>query len=190
MQPDADIWLRIKNNDEAAYEEMYAYYYKRFYIYGRKITPLLDTVEDAIQEIMILIWQTRSTLSDIKSPSAYYYTSFRNLLISKLKLNGQLVSQEYLQEELSDSAEENFIVKEELFELDSKIKKATGFLTARQNEAIFLRFYEGLSYEEVAEVMGITVKATYKIMARALSELRDKYVHLLLLLFQVTCLLQ
>lgn len=35
-------------------------------------------------------------------------------------------------------------------------------LTARQKEAIFLRFYEQLSYEEIAEVMGITVKASYK----------------------------
>ena len=31
----------------------------------------------------------------------------------------------------------------------------------------FLRFYEGLSFEEVAIVLGITTKATYKIVCKS-----------------------
>lgn len=57
-------------------------------------------------------------------------------------------------------------------------------LTARQREAVFLKFHENLSYEEIAEVMDISVKATYKLMAIALSELRDNLSqdHFMLLL--------
>ena len=186
MHIDTDIWLQIEDGNELAYEKMYAYYYKRFYMYGRKITEHLDTIEDGIQEIMIYIWNNRSTLSGIKHPAAYFYTSFRNLLINKLKSQGEIVSDEFITEAATNSAEDLIITKEEGLELNSKLKKATGFLTARQSEAIFLRFYEELSYEEVAEVMGITVKATYKIMARALGELREKYVHLYILLFQLS----
>ena len=58
-------------------------------------------------------------------------------------------------------------------EMKEKLERSLANLTARQREAIFLRFYEGLSYEEVASVLQITTKATYKIMARALAELRE-----------------
>lgn len=186
MQIDTEIWLQIEQGNEIAYEKMYAYYFKRYYIYGRKITEHLETIEDAIQEIMIYIWHNRSSLSGIKHPAAYFYTSFRNLLINKLRTRGEMVSDEFIHEETSNSAEDLIITNEESLQLNKKLKQAAGFLTARQSEAIFLRFYEELSYEEVAEVMGITVKATYKIMARALSELREKYVHFFILLLQLS----
>jgi RNA polymerase sigma factor (sigma-70 family) len=58
--------------------------------------------------------------------------------------------------------------------LTAKLKIAFEALTAHQREAIFLRFYQNLSYEEVAEVLNISIKATYKIMARSLSALKEK----------------
>lgn len=189
MEINKDIWLQIETGNELAYGKMYAYYYKRFYIYGRKITEHLDTIEDAIQEIMIYIWHNRSTLSDIKHPAAYFYTSFRNLLINKLKVMGEIISDEFIMEETTTSSEHSIIHREESNEIKTRLQNASSFLTTRQSEAIFLRFYEELSYEEVAKVMGITVKATYKIMARALSELRNKYVHFFILLFHISLLL-
>ena len=116
-------------------------------------------------------------------------TSFRNLLLNKLKSQGVIVSGEHITEELSTSSELRIIGKEEELALNTRLKKASAYLTARQNEAIFLRFYEELSYEEVAEIMSITVKTTYKIMARALSELKEKYVHLFILLWSLSYLL-
>ncbi len=186
MEINKDIWLQIEIGNEVAYEKMYTYYFKHFYVYGRKITLDLDTIEDAIQEIMIYIWNNRTTLAGIKHPAAYFYTSFRNLLINKLKTMGEIVSDEFIKEGTMAPSEHAIIDKEENNEIKSRLQKASNFLTARQSEAIFLRFYEELSYEEVATVMGITVKAAYKIMARALSELRNKYVHFFILMFQLS----
>lgn len=182
MEFDKNLWALIKNGDEQAYEEMYFFYYKRFYYYGLKITPNLHLVEDAIQEIMIYIWRNRASLSSVKYPATYFYTSFRNLLVKKLEEQGTILADEFLKEEISESSENSIIKKEREIDINARLKKATSFLTSRQKEAIFLRFYEGFSYEKVAEIMGITVKATYKIMVRALSELKNKYVQLILAL--------
>jgi RNA polymerase sigma factor (sigma-70 family) len=66
------------------------------------------------------------------------------------------------------------------------LQQALNTLTPRQREAIFLRFYEELSYEEIAGVLDISTKATYKIVARALLQLKRSLsipmVSLLLLL--------
>lgn len=45
-------------------------------------------------------------------------------------------------------------------------------LTARQREVLYLRFYEGLSYEEIAEVSEVKVGRVYNIVYEALSQMR------------------
>lgn len=182
MEIDKDIWLLIEKGDEKAYERMYIYYYKHFHIYGLKITTHLSLIEDTIQEIMIYIWHHRDSLPSIAHPAAYFYTSFRNLLIKNLRAQDLMVSNEPLREDKEESHEHTMVHQEEHHEMKEQLDRATNHLTARQKEAVFLRFYEGLSYDEVAEIMGITVKATYKIMARTLSELKMKYVAMFLFL--------
>src|SRR3546814_8272161 len=49
-----------------------------------------------------------------------------------------------------------------------KIARAMTELTAHQREFIFLRFYQQLSYEEISSIMDISVKAVYKLAARAI----------------------
>lgn len=184
MQSDTQIWLAIARGDEVAYEQMYYEYYRRFFVYGQKITPDLLLIEDVIQEIMILIWQSRDTIPSIQYPSAYFYTSFRNLLIRKLKASDEMLAGADQQEDSLPAIDETIIEKEELQALKKQLDQASGFLTNRQREAIYLRFYEQLTYDEVAAVMGITKKATYKIIARALAELKTKYLPILLLFLQ------
>lgn len=184
MGIDSNIWVLIEEGDVDAYEQMYSYYFRRFHIYGQKITNHAVLIEDAIQEIMIFIWKNRSTLSQIKHPPAYFYTSFRNLLINKIKEQGTIFSDEHIQEDIQLAPEQAIVHRDELDERQKQLNQVSEILTARQYEAIFLRFYEGLSYEEVAAVMNITVKATYKIMARAIKELKSRYVPLLFILLQ------
>lgn len=67
--------------------------------------------------------------------------------------------------------------------LSNELQHALTSLTSRQLEAVFLRFYEGFSYEEVASMLNISVKATYKIIARALAHLKDNMLLQLLFCF-------
>jgi RNA polymerase sigma factor (sigma-70 family) len=52
--------------------------------------------------------------------------------------------------------------------------KALNSLTKRQKEAITLKFYDGLSYQEVAVLMAMSVRATYNLIYRAIEVLRSQ----------------
>jgi len=138
-----------------------------------KFTNNVALVEDAIQEVLMTIWSGREKIKDIANPDAYFLSSFRNALFKKIKAVALQVPIGQGEWEPDFSAEAIILKRETDNELQQQFKKALNTLTPRQREAIFLRFYEGLSYEEVAETLGITVKATYKIMARALTQLKD-----------------
>ena len=53
-----------------------------------------------------------------------------------------------------------------------KLGDALNSLTPRQREAVFLKFDEGFSYPALAEMLGLTQKAAYKLVARAIQSLR------------------
>ena len=180
MQVDKELWIRISQDDQEAYASVYRFYFRRFYNYGRKFTDDEPLLEDAVKEVLLTIWDKRSALSSIEFAGTYFYTTFRYILFHKLKQKKQGLSSELSIAEPEFSIDHFIMARETGQEMKEKLERSLATLTARQREAIFLRFYEGLSYEEVASVLQITTKATYKIMARALAELRE---HLALVVF-------
>ncbi len=167
-------WQNIAVGNREAYSQAYLVLYERFYSYGSLLTPDIPLVEDAIQEVLLTLWTNKETLHSISNPDGYFYSLFRRALFKKLKTAANLVPVENGEWEPGFSADAILVKKEASEELQKKMKAAIDSLTTRQREAIYLRFYEGLSYEEVAATLDISVKATYKMMARALSALKDK----------------
>jgi RNA polymerase sigma factor (sigma-70 family) len=179
-------WTHITAGDQNAYSEAYLHFYERFYNYGLKFTKEITIVEDAIQEVLLSMWMDRSKIAMLQNPAGYFFTSFRNNLILKIKNQSKQLPLEMAEWE-PDFARETILVNQEFdSEIQQKLQSVLDTLTSRQREAIFLRFYEGLPYEDVAQALGISVKATYKIVARGLLQLREKMsLPMFLLLFML-----
>lgn len=171
---DTALWENVATGDQQAYADLFRILYKRFYNYGKKFTGDESVIEDAAQETLLLIWHKRTTLSSVEYPLTYFFTSFRNIIFSRLKANQRYTNQTTLNEEPEFAADHILLCKESDAITRQKLQKAIATLTSRQREAIFLRFYEGLPYREVAQMLGITTKATYKIIGRALDELKTQ----------------
>jgi RNA polymerase sigma factor (sigma-70 family) len=165
-------WEHIVN-DSASYAKLYTDYYRKFYNYGKKFTTNTSLIEDSIQEVFLDIWVKRFRLLQITSINSYFFSAFRYVLLRKIKEDRKIVCSEVFETEPAFSADSLLINEELNSELRLRLSNAFQALTPHQREALFLRFYQDLSYEEVAHVLNITVKATYKIMARSLAALKD-----------------
>ncbi len=163
-------WNHIEQGDIAVYSETYVLYYKKLYNYGRKFTDNTTLIEDAIQSIFVMLWKDREKLAGIYSPHSYIFYSFRNYIFKEKR---KLQKVAFQREEQEFGIENIIINKEATAELNERLQKALTSLTARQREAIFLRFYEALSFEEVAQIINISVKGTYKLIARSLLKLKE-----------------
>ena len=174
-------WLNIIN-DQEAYKELYRDYFKKFYNYGKKFTTNSPLIEDTIQEVFLDMWSNRQKLLNVKSLNSYFFSSFRYALFRNIKQELKISGTEALETEPQFSIDYIIINNEINEELQVKLRKALTALTAHQREAILLRFYENLSYDEVAAILNISVKATYKIMARSLSALKENMLPLIVYL--------
>jgi len=174
--------MLIADGDESAFEEMYLHYFKRYFTYGKKITDNIILIEDAIHDVMYKIWQNRKSIPEIKNPAAYFYASYRNSLYDKLK-EKQFVEPELENEGSKEISSEDILIKKEIESQQmNRLKDSFSELTPRQLEAVLLRFYHELSYEDVADILGITVKATYKLIARSLEKLKNEFLPALLIM--------
>lgn len=167
-------WKNITCGDREAYSSAYLLFYNRFYNYGLKFTADINLVEDAIQEVLMILWLERSRLPGIHNPEGYFFTSFRNKLFGKLKSASKSLTVGIGEPDPEFASHTVTINQEVDSRVQQRLQRSIDHLSARQREAIFLRFYEGLSYDEVGAVLGITTKATYKLVARALLELKGK----------------
>lgn len=169
--------------DIDAYSVLYKEYYRKLYNYGHKFSNDTGLVEDSIQEIFFDLWSRKDKLKNIEALNSYLYSSFRYIVIKKMKEQRKLaLGEEETKDENIEFSIENVIIEREQTTLDKKrLENAFRHLTSRQYEVIFLRYYEKLSYPEVAAILRISVKATYKIMARSLAALKDN-IRLFLLL--------
>jgi len=174
---ETDIWTLVGSGDQDAYGRLYVFYYKRLYNYGRKFTDDPVALEDALQEALLAVWTGRERLPQIDKPHTYLISTFRYILFKKLRRDQKVVRLTAVATD--DAGEPEFGIDQLLIRRDTesalrdRLQQALQTLTSRQREAIFLRFYEGLSYEEVAAILGISVKATYKLMSRSLLQLKE-----------------
>jgi len=175
---DEGIWGAFRVGDKKAYAVIYRYYYPRIFNYGRKFTSDAALVEDCSQEIFTAFWHNRRKLDKVQELRSYLFVSFRNCLMKALRKSNQ-ISPLYISEETpfstEISVEQLMINTEKMYEHNVQLSKALEQLTERQKEAIFFKYYENMSYEEIARVLDISTKATYKLIARGVVVLRAAY---------------
>jgi RNA polymerase sigma factor (sigma-70 family) len=178
---DGTLWRSFKQGDWESYTRLYDGHYRALNNYGHKFTKDVSLIEDSIHDLFVKLWNNRATLGTPVSVKNYLYKALRNILFRKIKWHSRftnITDDEDPSFDVELSHDRTLIVKEEELELRQMIQRALHELPARQREIVFLRFYEGLSYEEIAEVMSINITSVYKLWYKVLEKLKSSLAHL------------
>jgi len=173
---DAELWLSFQSGDWDAYTQIYNLHFALLNNYGYKFTRDVTLIEDAVHDLFIKLWTNKSNLSIPVSIKNYLYKSLRGDLMRKLQSKSKFehiddTQQKELTFELS--FDHQMVANEEELELQQNVKRVIQTLPARQQEIIYLRYFEGLSYEEISGIMEITVSSTYKLLYKGINNLQN-----------------
>jgi RNA polymerase sigma factor (sigma-70 family) len=167
-----------KLSKEANWELVYNSCAPILYNYGQKITSDTQLAEDCIQDVFTELWEKRDTLHQIHHIKAYLIKVFRRRVISKIGRVQQQISHSDFGKETEFNVSFSFeasLIQDEICEAQKKrLQRALQNLTHRQKEAIYLRFYEGHSYAEIAEIMNLEKSAVYSLIYKAMTHLREE----------------
>lgn len=133
-----------------------------------------DAAEEVVQEIMFRIWTNRSTLVISISMKSYLFRAVRNGCMNVLK--HQKVRQEYTASKEQDAHDYQQSREDELIitELEEKIREAIDHLPMERRKVFIMSRYDGMTYNQIAEKLGISVKTVENQMGKALKSLREE----------------
>ena len=132
-----------------------------------------EMAEDASQAVFIILARRASTITPQTRISGWLFNTARFVVKDARKQQARYRRREEIAREL---ASERMVVRPPSVdtEMQSSLDDAMATLTERDRQALLMHFYEGLSLNEMAEVLGIGKEGVKKRVGRALSRLRGR----------------
>ncbi|PSL45455.1 RNA polymerase sigma factor (sigma-70 family) [Chitinophaga niastensis] len=182
----SSLWGRFLQGDRHAFAEIYDAHIDDLFHYGMHFCQDNERVKDCLQDLFQDLWITRDHLTaNIQNIRYYLISSLRRRLLRSLRKDRRYQhreSWEAFEFEFTSPLESQLILEETAEEQKRLLQQALSSLSRRQREAIYLRFFQNLSYTEVAEIMSMQVDSVYNTISKAISILKKNISLPLLLL--------
>ncbi|MEA4918663.1 sigma-70 family RNA polymerase sigma factor [Proteiniphilum sp.] len=170
----------------------YNEYLDTLYAYALHLGFDEQAAMDAIHDVFYKLCTHHSSLNEINNLKSYLFRSLRNRLIDIKRVNrgntNPLSEQDDIYEafpfQLHVTIEDEMILKEDAEEIRQKVENVLNRLTDRQREIVYLRYIQEQSYEEIAEIMQISVAACRNLISKSISKLKESSIVILLLMIQ------
>ncbi len=168
---EAALLLQLKRGDENALDVIYRKYWEGLFFYSYHLLKDKHACEDVIQDLFVRLWENREQLDVRLSLKAYLYASCRYALY-------KLIRKEQVREDIFDAIYERLHTETaygslEHKELVQQINMIVNGLPPKCREVYELSRKENLSYKEIGERLGISVKTVENHINRALKELKQ-----------------
>jgi RNA polymerase sigma-70 factor (family 1) len=159
--------------DIEAFRKTYLPLRDKLYRFALRFVGDPMAAEDIVQEVFLRIWKKREDLAGLERPEAYCMTITRNLSLNHLKDKGRLHSDLDAVREPAGTLMAADARMESADEV-RRVRAAIAQLSERQQMVIHLREVEELPYEEIAEVMGLSLAMVKSELFRARQHLKIK----------------
>ncbi|WP_439556614.1 RNA polymerase sigma factor [Dyadobacter sp.] len=170
-------WQQFCAGDKSAFGEITELNYAPLFHYGTRFTADRDMIKDCLQDLFLSVWEKRESLSEIAAIKPYLFQSLRNNLVRRCRRQS-VFSEIGLNEPFDDiSPESDWIINETDHLTSTRLRQAIDSLPKRQREALYLKYYENLSYEEIAEIMGLQRQAVANYLQYGIQKLREYWHH-------------
>ncbi|MEX0315196.1 MAG: RNA polymerase sigma factor [Allomuricauda sp.] len=176
------LWKEIKKGNILALGQVYDQYVDLLFSYGFQLSKDKSYVMDCIHDLFLDIYKYRERLAETDNIKYYLLSSLRRKVNRRYKQKlVHLPEGEYLENHIkvlqhSLSPEEKLIALETNLGKSNIWQKATEFLTKTQLKGLQLRYKEGKQYEEIAEIMDVSVETSRTIIYRAIKSLRKNMI--------------
>lgn len=179
---DLELMHRVKGGDMAAFQSLVEIH--QFRVVGT-ISKMLGgdlDAEDLAQQVFIRVWNSAARYQPSAKFTTWLFTITRNLVFNEIRRRqrhpsvslDQAPDDDHPAFEPRDPSAPTPAASLLDREMEDAIQKAIDSLPETQRMAVVLRRYEDMAYEEIGEVLGLTVPAVKSVLFRARTELRER----------------
>lgn len=178
--PDKDLLFDLVNGDMEAFNVIVDRYKNRLLNFVYRFVKDYDVAEDIVQETFLRVFRKRRDYKAIANFSTWIFTIAGNLAKSELRRRKRW---RFLSIDASDDDEKTFEIQDPGMRpdriaavriLNENVQNSIDMLQNKYKEALILRDIEGMSYQQIAEVIGVPVGTVKSRVNRARLKLQKK----------------
>ena len=142
----------------------------------------MDTSRDIVQGVFIRLWEMKDQLDTERSIKPYLFKSVLNRSLNYIRDQKKIIHSELpgSENQLTDYLDSSSFLEES--ELSQRISEAISNLPEKCRNIFTMSRFEDLSYKEIADKLGVSVKAVEAQMTRALKLLRNDLIDYLIII--------
>jgi RNA polymerase sigma-70 factor (family 1) len=170
---DPALMARIALGDEAAFRQVYVFFYRRLYQFAFALVKTREPAEEIVEDVFVRIWQHRDTIASIQNLRVYLYTAVKNSALNYLSQKARQSITEpfdhiHIGMESPAGTPEQILITAEI---QQKIQLAVDALPPRCKMIFKLVREDGLKYKEIAGILNISVNTIDAQMAIAVKRI-------------------
>ncbi|WP_278631939.1 RNA polymerase sigma factor [Parabacteroides goldsteinii] len=181
-QTDDELLILLQKGNERAFTAIYERYHKLLYVLAYKYLKDNDTAKDAVQQIFLKVWESRSLFSIHINLRNYLYTMLKNHLLNEIRNNYTALEKNYELAQETIEYENEILSKLEEKEMTEQLYRAIDSLPEQKKAVCLYKLKDSLSNQEIAEKMQISIPTVKTHYSQAIKLLREHFDKLLILL--------
>jgi RNA polymerase sigma-70 factor (ECF subfamily) len=169
---EAELLARLRHGDDDAYSAIFREHYPLLVVTATRLLNERALAEEIAQDVMLELWRRRESLTLTGPLRAYLQQATRNRALNRIRQSRTAQRSEvYVRGPSESPAADSRAVTGELA---TAVASAIASLSEPQREVFQMNRSKGLTYGEIADLLGISVKSVEARMGRALKQLREQ----------------
>jgi RNA polymerase sigma-70 factor (ECF subfamily) len=175
---DRELLARLRGSEaeaKDAFDELFRTWYARLVRAADAVVREPAVAEELVQDVMLELWRRRDRLAADGAVHAYLFQATRNRALNHVRhLQVERRGAVHTAADQLTAREPAAPAQLVAAEIDTAVQEAVASLTPRCREVFELSRVHGLRYAEIAETLGVSVKAVEAQMGKALKTLRER----------------
>ena len=178
---DQKLYAELRKGSEHAFVTVFERYNRLLYALAYRYFKSGEEAEDAVQYTFMKLWEQRTNFSFESGIRSLLFTILKNYILNELRHRSLVFEKLYeMAQQVNDEDEDDFLTQFENGELGKFLRVAIDKLPPQKQKICLLKIEYGLSNQEIADRMGITVPTVKSHYTQAIKALRNEIESLII----------
>lgn len=171
-----ELWNGLLQGNKQSLFDLYNNTYFHLLRFGLKICNDNELVLDCVNQLFLHLWDRRQKLQPVQQVQSYLFTTLRRIILDQINYQARIdtaVGKMITEDEQNVTSYEDILIRVQGDqEMNERLHAAITRLSPKQKEFVKLKFFEGLTYEEIAIKHTQSVKTCYNVIYDAIRSLK------------------
>jgi len=180
---DYELLMQLRDGNEKAFSVVFDTYHRYLYVLACRYLMSENGAEDAVQYTFMKLWEGRETFDYKTGIKNLLFTILKNYILNEIRHNNLVIQKNYELAQFNEEIEVGVLHDLEDTDFKTHLYKLIEQLPPQKREVCLLKIQQGLTNQEVAEAMNITIPTVKSHYTQVIKLLRLQMDKLLMIIF-------